>query len=251
MGKVIDAALNWILSIARDDSHGYDQSSRWGPDYDCSSLVISAYRNAGVPLQATYTGNMWQDFLAHGFEVAKNVNLATGAGLLPGDVLLNERNHTAMYIGNGQVVHASGNEHGGATGGQTGDQTGREISTTGYFNFPWDVVLRYTAEDVPTPTPTPAPTPTPGGTYTVQDGDSLWSIAERFLGSGLKYPEIMAANGLKSSLIYVGQVLRIPGSSDKKTITVTIEAATYEALRRVAETGGASIGEVIDQFFSK
>lgn len=50
--------------------------------------------------------------------------------------------HTAMSIGNGQVVQASQNELGGATGGQSGDQTGREIWCTNYYNFPWNYVLR-------------------------------------------------------------------------------------------------------------
>jgi hypothetical protein len=37
------SAINWAVAIANDDSHGYDQTNRWGPDYDCSSLVIQAY----------------------------------------------------------------------------------------------------------------------------------------------------------------------------------------------------------------
>lgn len=41
-------------------------------------------------------------------------------------------------------AHASANERGGARGGATGDQTGREICERAYFNYPWDLVLRYT-----------------------------------------------------------------------------------------------------------
>lgn len=47
-------------------------------------------------------------------------------------------------------------------------------------------------------------------TYTVIGGDSLWSIANKYLGNGLRYPEIMKLNGLKSTSIYTGQVLKIP-----------------------------------------
>ena len=50
---VIESALKWAKQIADDNSHGYDQSSRWGPDYDCSSLMISAYKQAGLPLKST------------------------------------------------------------------------------------------------------------------------------------------------------------------------------------------------------
>ncbi len=47
-------------------------------------------------------------------------------------------------------------------------------------------------------------------TYTVAKGDSLWGIAQKKLGSGARYPEIMSLNGLSSTTIYAGQVLKIP-----------------------------------------
>lgn len=141
--SIIDNAVSWVRQIAADDSHGYDQTHRQGPDYDCSSLIINAYKQAGVPLSCTYTGNMRSDMLRHGFVIAIRIDLNTGAGLQPGDVLLNERNHTAMYIGNGRIVQASINERGTTTGGKTGDQTGREIAERSYYNYPWDCVLRY------------------------------------------------------------------------------------------------------------
>lgn len=47
-------------------------------------------------------------------------------------------------------------------------------------------------------------------TYTVKKGDSLWGIAKKLLGSGTKYTQIQKANGLSSSLIRVGQKLKIP-----------------------------------------
>lgn len=241
--SVVEKAVTWAERIAADDSHGYDQASRWGPDYDCSSLVISAYKQAGVPLSSTYTGNMWRDFLDHGFIVPQGVNLATGACLQRGDVLLNERNHTALYIGNGKILHASGNEYGGATGGKTGDQTGKEISVTGYFNFPWDVVLRYAGEEE-------KPAPVPSGQYIVQSGDTLWGIAERMYGDPWRYHDIEAANNLKNAMIYPGQTLIIPGVDvvqPKVTLSVIVTAETAEKLERMAREQQMTIGEVIDK----
>ena len=46
--------------------------------------------------------------------------------------------------------------------------------------------------------------------YIVKKGDSLWSIAQKQLGSGARYPEIMSLNNLSSTAIYPGQVLKIP-----------------------------------------
>lgn len=142
MSKVQDA-VNLMVEIANDQSHGYSQQNRWGPDYDCSSMVISAFEKAGIPVKkagATYTGNMRPSFLRCGFkDVTNQVNLRTGAGLQSGDVLLNERNHTALYIGNGKIVHARSSEG----NSQQGDQSGNEIRVQGYWNYPWDCVLRY------------------------------------------------------------------------------------------------------------
>lgn len=146
-----EKAIYQMEAWAADNSHGYDQENRWGPDYDCSSAVIYAWELAGVPVKtngATYTGNMRGVFLRCGFEdVTASVDLSTGAGLQRGDVLLNIRHHTAMYCGNGMEAEASINENGGVTGGMTGDQTGREFLVRPYRNYPWDCVLRYTGGD--------------------------------------------------------------------------------------------------------
>ena len=147
--NVVEKAISFMEKVANDDSHGYDQIYRWNErgDYDCSSLVITAWENAGVPVKrkgATYTGNMYNVFISCGFKnVTNTINLSTGNGLVRGDVLLNHVHHVAMYCGNGKEVEASINEHGGATGGQPGDQTSREILIRTYRNYPWNVVLRY------------------------------------------------------------------------------------------------------------
>lgn len=45
--------------------------------------------------------------------------------------------------------------------------------------------------------------------YTVKKGDTLWAIAQRYLGSGYKYKEIKDLNALNSDMIYPGQTLKI------------------------------------------
>jgi hypothetical protein len=53
--------------------------------------------------------------------------------------------------------------------------------------------------------------PPPAQTYTVEPGDSLWAIAERFYGDGNRYRDIAQANGIANpDLVNVGQALTIP-----------------------------------------
>ena len=47
-------------------------------------------------------------------------------------------------------------------------------------------------------------------TYTVKTGDTLWDIAQNLLDNGARYKEIVSLNNLHSSIIYPGQVLKIP-----------------------------------------
>ena len=158
-------AYDWAVGIANDQKHGYSQESRWGTagtvsDFDCSSLVISAFEQAGVPLKskgATYTGNLREVALSCGFmDVTKEVNLLTGAGLKKGDILMYHKSgpigHTALASGDGRIVHARGQSYGSPA---PGDQ-GSEIAVTAYYRGSWTTVLRYTGVGVVKTSPSPA-----------------------------------------------------------------------------------------------
>ena len=136
-GATVQEAIDWGMGIANDDSYGYSQD-RGDHEYDCSSLAISMYKNAGVDVGgATYTGNMRECMTSTGnFEwIPGDPDVNT---LQPGDIVLDEDSHTEVYIGDGQLLGAHDNYSGGA-----GDPSGREINTRDYYSHPWDGVLRY------------------------------------------------------------------------------------------------------------
>lgn len=148
---VPQAAVKWAVGIANDQRHGYSQASRWGnPDYDCSSFAISAYKAAGVPINTSvvnYTGNM-SALTQYGFtDVTSKVNLNTQKGLQPGDILYwhkgGTNGHTAIYVGDGKIVHARGQSYGSSA---PGDQ-GTEIAVCPYYRGSWQHVLRYTGKE--------------------------------------------------------------------------------------------------------
>lgn len=114
--------------IAKYDAAGYDQSKRvtlynqmrrlnWllrdvkklpKCSCDCSLLMGVCANIALLPLNLAevecpdyvYTGNMKAIFRAMGFSwITEGVDFETGAGLMPGDVLLNEDHHTSMFFG--------------------------------------------------------------------------------------------------------------------------------------------------------
>jgi LysM repeat protein len=65
--------------------------------------------------------------------------------------------------------------------------------------------------DPPAPEPT-VPTLPPDGTYTVQSGDTLYAIAQRF---GVTVQALAQANGITNvNVLSVGDVLTIPGEGD-------------------------------------
>lgn len=56
----------------------------------------------------------------------------------------------------------------------------------------------------------PTPEASAQVTYTTVKGDTLWKISKKFLGTGSKYKSIMAANGMKNTIIKPGMILIIP-----------------------------------------
>lgn len=136
-------AVDFMVNIANDDTHGYDQIIRNGPDYDCSSLVGTALYEAGFDVSPTsWTGNLEQQLRDCGFVDCE-------APWEAGDIHLKPYYHVCMSVSENEIAQASINEKGTISGGESGDQTGKEIYVTNYYEYPdgWDMHLRYIGDN--------------------------------------------------------------------------------------------------------
>lgn len=128
---------------------GYSQTDRWNfnpahGNCDCSSLVIHCLKEADFDTgTASYTGNLSQNLTAHGWK-----RLPVNNHPQAGDILLNDKHHVAIYLGDGQLAQASISET-NTTTGTAGDQTNNETNILPYYNYPWDCYLRYKGENMP------------------------------------------------------------------------------------------------------
>jgi hypothetical protein len=186
MSKV-DKYIAYMIELVTNPKHGYDQINRWGPDYDCSSSIIcSVQYGAGIPVKdagATYTGNMRKAFEKCGFiSISCKNGMPT---LCRGDILLNEKHHTCMFIGDGKVAQFSINEKGKTTGGASGNQTGRESSIGPVYTYSkgWNYVLRYQEKEE----------------------DIIVNVELRQIQLGSQCPEVGTAQTLLNALGYLGK----------------------------------------------
>lgn len=121
----VEKALKWAIDIADDNTHGYSQANRNGPDYDCSSFVSTAFKKGGFNVSGSLgTANMKDAFVKAGFTVYKKGNVT----LKRGDIMLRPKTsqrggHTELYLGDNKCVAAHDNYD-----GKTGDSSGREIN---------------------------------------------------------------------------------------------------------------------------
>lgn len=132
----MNKAVAWMESIAADDRHGYSQTRRNGPDYDCSSFVGTALALAGFSVSKySTTRNLGEQLEKAGF-------VKCGKPWKRGDIHLAAGHHVTTSTDSAHIVHASQSETGGIDG-QTGDQTGKEICVRSYYDLPYGNLLHF------------------------------------------------------------------------------------------------------------
>lgn len=136
--SIIDNAVSLAIRFANEKRRRFLRQENAAMKYDDSSFIIDAFERVGVRVAsggATNAMNMMPVFLSKGFKnVTRSIDLKTGAGLQKGDVLLNTLKHSALYIGDGRLIHMR----------LFNFNVSPEIRA--YFNYPWNCVLRYGAD---------------------------------------------------------------------------------------------------------
>ena len=93
------------------------------------------------------------------------------------------------------------------------------------------VIATYEGETIPS-------LPGSGNYYVVQNGDSLWKIANKY---GITVNELKSLNGLTSNNLTVGQILEVPSSSNTSE-TYTVKAG--DSLWKIANQFGLTVAEL-------
>lgn len=89
------------------------------------------------------------------------------------------------------------------------------------------------------PSTTTTPNPPSQITYTVQSGDSLWSIAKRY---NITVNDLRNANNLTSNTLQIGQILIIPTTSSDNYITYTVKSG--DSLYRIAQNYNTTVDAI-------
>ena len=115
----VEAMLAWALEIAADDSHGYSQSHRYGPNYDCSSFVCTALMEGGFGLEDyIFPGDMVVILPELGFVAYKKGETEPQRG----DILVRPGVHVEICMGGLDCVsaHRDSDRRSGDGNGQYG-----------------------------------------------------------------------------------------------------------------------------------
>lgn len=112
----LEKFIQIMVALCNDNSHGYSQSNRWGPDFDCSSSIIYSLRLAGFSINANSTHDLGQALAAAGWVQVSSPSR--------GDIELDPSSHVEMSLGG----NMSAGFHTNRGHPETGDQTGTEAS---------------------------------------------------------------------------------------------------------------------------
>jgi LysM repeat protein len=200
----INNANDYMYNLVTNKAHGYSQANRYGPDYDCSSSIMTSLRLGGkfdVPVKGVNTASMKKYLEKIGYKVVSNNEKPQKNDIKLRPATAKRGGHVVMFRSSTMVMEFSSSRgH-----KEKGDQTGTES-----WCHKWDTKrngdFTYTFRYKPTAKKEPAKKST-GVKYTVKKGDTLSGIAKKYKTT---VSHLGTINHIKNyNKIYVGQVLKI------------------------------------------
>ena len=198
----INNANDYMYNLVTDKKHGYSQENRYGPDYDCSSSIMTSLKMGGkfdVPVKGVNTASMKKYLEKIGYKVVSNAEKPQKNDIKLRPATAKRGGHVVMFRSSTMVMEFSSSRghH------EKGDQTGTEswchkwnADRNGDFTY----TLRYKAKKETSKKST-------GLTYTVKKGDTLSGIARKYKTT---VSHLGTINHIRDyNKIYVGQVLKI------------------------------------------
>jgi len=195
----INNANDYMYNLVTDKKHGYSQENRYGPDYDCSSSIMTSLKMGGkfdVPVKGVNTASMKKYLEKIGYKVVSNTEKPQKNDIKLRPATAKRGGHVVMFRSSTMVMEFSSSRghH------EKGDQTGTEswchkwnADRNGDFTY----TLRYKATGKKST----------GVKYTVKKGDTLSGIARKYKTT---VSHLGSINHIKDfNKIYVGQVLKI------------------------------------------
>ncbi|HHW15584.1 MAG TPA: LysM peptidoglycan-binding domain-containing protein [Firmicutes bacterium] len=212
--------------------------------------ILNKAWNPGGPFGTRWLGVTWDGIGIHGTGDPSSIGLAVSNGcirLYNQDI---ESFFNAVNVGDpvriiaGQVAGNTYTVQPGDTLYLIAQRFGTTVAElmqanglTTDFIYPGQVLFIPGAA-APPPPPPPPPSPTPGTmTYTVQPGDTLYLIAQRF---GTTLEELRRLNNLTGDVIYAGQTLLVPSAAVPETYTVQ----SGDTLFTIAQRFGTTVAEL-------
>ena len=200
----INNANDYMYNLVTDKKHGYSQSNRYGPDYDCSSSIMTSLKMGGkfdVPVKNINTASMKKYLEKIGYKVVSNNEKPQKNDIKLRPATSKRGGHVVMFRSPTMVMEFSSSRgH-----PEKGDQTGTES-----WCHKWDSKrngdFTYTLRYKPA-VKKETPKKSTGVTYTVKKGDTLSGIAKKYKTT---VSHLGTINHIKNyNKIYVGQVLKI------------------------------------------
>ncbi|WP_260412319.1 C40 family peptidase [Alkalihalobacillus sp. TS-13] len=213
---IIDTGDNYLGAPYQYGAPVGDTSS-----FDCSSFTVTVFKKYGIslPRSSSAQANV-------GTTVSKS-NLKVGDLLFYDTNFNGVINHVAIYAGNGKML---------------GAQSSTGVAFTDAFS-PYYWGDRFVKAKRVLKSEAPKSETSDVSIYTIQSGDTLWGISMKYNTS---VSNLKSLNNLSSNTIYIGQKLKVSGTTSTASSSKTHTVKSGDTLWGISITYGTTVSKLKD-----